>query len=78
MHFEHFRTRYDNGFFRQGIPTKFDSWGRPAYYSPGGWGDDSSMSGESDRRGRNDFDNYQGKDFYGKQKSKTSVSYKIF
>lgn len=51
------------GFFKTGIPTKIDSWGRRGPYSVRNWGDDSSLSDMNERRGRtgDGFDNtYRG------------------
>lgn len=58
------------GFFKTGIPTKIDSWGRRGPYSVRNWGDDSSLSDMNERRGRggDGFDNtYRGgREFYSK------------
>eukprot|EP00105_Crassostrea_gigas_P016588 XP_011434026.1 PREDICTED: fibrillin-2-like isoform X1 [Crassostrea gigas] len=57
------RTMNAEGFFKTGIPTKIDSWGRRGPYSVRNWGDDSSLSDMNERRGRtgDGFDNtYRG------------------
>jgi hypothetical protein len=51
------------GFFKTGIPTKIDSWGRGGPYFLWNWGDDFCTSDMNDRRGGSGdgFDNtYRG------------------